>query len=152
MKSHHNSLCSALAATETLDESSVAGYMNTDFITIPGNMTVNKAKPYFLSQLKTDEIPTKLFVTADDYHLRGTLSVKKLLQCEDQDKAVGVMFNHSYFQVSPDDGRNDVAHLLGKGGLEVVPVVVNKTLVGVRGSTRQWFRHPLSPPLLMAPA
>ena len=133
MKSHQNYLSPALAHAETQDESSIASYMNADFITVPGNMTVNKAKEYFLSQLKTDEIPAQLFVTADDYHLRGTLSVKKLLQCEDDDKPVGVMINHSYFQVSPDDDRNDVAHLLGKGGLDVVPVVVNKTLVGVLG-------------------
>lgn len=33
------------------------------------------------------------------------------------------MIKHSYFQVSPDDDRNDVAHLLGKGGLDVVPLV-----------------------------
>ncbi|WP_410071736.1 magnesium transporter [Serratia liquefaciens] len=133
MKSHQNYLSLALAHAETQDESLVASYMNADFITVPGNMTVSKAKEYFLSQLKTDEIPAQLFVTADDYHLRGTLSVKKLLQCEEEDKPVGVMINHSYFQVSPDDDRNDVAHLLGKGGLDVVPVVVNKTLVGVLG-------------------
>ncbi|UJD99451.1 magnesium transporter [Serratia plymuthica] len=133
MKSHQNYSSPALANADVLDESSIANYMNADFITVPGNMTVNKAKEYFLSQLKTDEIPAQLFVTADDYQLRGTLSVKKLLQCADDDKAVGVMINHSYFQVSPDDDRNDVAHLLGKGGLDVVPVVVNKTLVGVLG-------------------
>jgi magnesium transporter len=132
-KSHQQYLSPALADGDALDESSVAGYMTADFITVPGNMTVNKARAYFLSQLKTDEIPTQLFITADDYHLRGTLSVKKLLQCEDDDKAVGVMMNHSYFHVSPDDDRNDVAHLLGKGGLDVVPVVANNTLVGVLG-------------------
>lgn len=52
------------------------------------------------------------------------------------------MMDHSYFQVSPDDDRNDVAHLLGKGGLDVVPVVANNTLVGVLGSERSpaWSR------------
>ena len=107
--------------------------MNADFITVPATMTVTHAREYLLSQLKTDEIPTRVFITADDYHLRGTLSVKKLLQCDDEDKAVGVMMDYSYFQVSPDDDRNDVAHLLGKGGLDVVPVVANNTLVGVLG-------------------
>ncbi|WP_282676790.1 magnesium transporter [Serratia marcescens] len=133
IKSHQYSSSPALSATETLDETSVAGYMNADFITVPATMTVNHAREYLLSQLKTDEIPTRVFITADDYHLRGTLSVKKLLQCEEQDKAVGVMMDYSYFQVSPDDDRNDVAHLLGKGGLDVVPVVANNTLVGVLG-------------------
>lgn len=116
--------------------------MNADFITVPATMTVNHAREYLLSQLKTDEIPTRVFITADDYHLRGTLSVKKLLQCDEQDKAVGVMMDYSYFQVSPDDDRNDVAHLLGKGGLDVVPVVANNTLVGVLGSERSpgWSR------------
>ncbi|ASL97757.1 magnesium transporter [Serratia marcescens] len=133
IKSHQHYSSPALSATETLDETSVAGYMNADFITVPATMTVNHARKYLLSQLKTDEIPTRVFITADDYHLRGTLSVKKLLQCDEQDKAVGVMMDHSYFQVSPDGDRNDVAHLLGKGGLDVVPVVANNTLVGVLG-------------------
>lgn len=133
IKSYQHYSSPALSATETLDETSVAGYMNADFITVPATMTVNHAREYLLSQLKTDEIPTRVFITADDYHLRGTLSVKKLLQCDERDKAVGVMMDHSYFQVSPDDDRNDVAHLLGKGGLDVVPVVANNTLVGVLG-------------------
>lgn len=124
-------LSPALANDQFLDESFVASYRDADFITVPGTMTVNRARKYFLSQLKTDEIPTQRFITVDDYHLRGTLSKKKLLLCEDDDKAVGVMMNHSYFQVSPDDHRNNVAHLLSKGGLDVVPVVANNTLVGV---------------------
>lgn len=41
--------------------------------------------------------------------------------------------NHSFFQVSPDDDRNNVAHLLGKGGLDMVPVVADNMLVGVLG-------------------
>lgn len=75
-KSTQQYLSPALANAEAIDESSVAGYMNANFITVPGNMTVNKAREYFLSQLKTDEIPTQLFITTDDYHLRGALSVK----------------------------------------------------------------------------
>lgn len=44
MKLHQNHTSQALTSAETLDESSVAGYMNADFITIPGNMTVNISK------------------------------------------------------------------------------------------------------------
>lgn len=123
----------AVTPTATHDESSIASYMSPDFITVSASMTVDEAKDYFLSQLQTDEIPTQLFVTEDDYHLRGMLSVKKLLQCRAGEKTLGSMMNHTYFHVSPDDDRNDVAHLLGKGGLDVVPVVVNKMLVGVLG-------------------
>ena len=151
IKSHQYSSSPALSATETLDETSVAGYMNADFITVPATMTVNHAREYLLSQLKTDEIPTRVFITADNYHLRGTLSVKKLLQCEEQDKAVGVMMDYSYFQVSPDDDRNDVAHLLGKGGLDVVPVVANNTLVedeNTEDAQRQGASLPLDKPYL----
>ena len=125
----------AMVATPAIvhKESSVAGYMTSDFITVSGTMTVNEARDYFLSQLQTDEIPTQLFITADDYQLRGMLSVKKLLQCQEGDRVLASMMNHTYFHVSPDDDRSDVAHLLGKGGLDVVPVVVNKTLVGILG-------------------
>lgn len=123
----------AAAPTTKHEESSVASYMSADFITVSGSMTVSEAKEFFLSQLQTDEIPTQLFITADDYHLRGMLSVKKLLQCRDSDKALASMMNHTYFHVSPNDDRSGVAHLLGKGGLDIVPVVVNNTLVGVLG-------------------
>lgn len=133
IKSIPYSSAMAVTAPAAHDESSIANYMSADFITVSGNMTVDEARDYFLTQLQTDEIPTQLFITADDYHLRGMLSVKKLLQCREGDRAIGSMMNHTYFHVSPDDDRNDVAHLLGKGGLDVVPVVVNKTLVGVLG-------------------
>lgn len=133
IKSIPYSSAMAVAAPAAHDESSIANYMSADFITVSGTMTVDEAKDYFLTQLQTDEIPTQLFITSDDYHLRGMLSVKKLLQCREGDRAIGSMMNHTYFHVSPDDDRNDVAHLLGKGGLDVVPVVVNKTLVGVLG-------------------
>ena len=133
IKSLPYSATMSVTAPAAHDESSIAHYMSADFITVSGNMTVDEAKDYFLTQLQTDEIPTQLFITADDYHLRGMLSVKKLLQCREGDRAIGSMMNHTYFHVSPDDDRNDVAHLLGKGGLDVVPVVVNKTLVGVLG-------------------
>ena len=58
IKSYQHYSSPALSATETLDETSVAGYMNADFITVPATMTVNHAREYLLSQLKTDEIPT----------------------------------------------------------------------------------------------
>ncbi|WON78614.1 magnesium transporter [Serratia sp. UGAL515B_01] len=126
---------SAMAVTPAIahEESSIASYMSDDFITVSGNISVKEAKDYFLSQLKTDEIPSQIFITADDYHLRGMLSVKTLLQCNDGDRVLGSMMNHNYLHLSPEDDRNDVAHLLGRGGLDVVPVVVNKTLVGVLG-------------------
>lgn len=133
IKSIPYSSAMTVAAPAAHDESSIANYMSADFITVSGTMTVDEAKDYFLTQLQTDEIPTQLFITADDYHLLGMLSVKKLLQCREGDRAIGTMMNPTYFHVSPDDDRNDVAHLLGKGGLDVVPVVVNKTLVGVLG-------------------
>lgn len=123
----------AVSPAQLHEESSIASYMSDNFITVSGNMSVNEAKNYFLSQLKTDEIPSQIFITADDYHLWGMLSVKKLLQCDEGDRVLGSMMNHTYFHLSPDDDRNDVAHLLAKGGLDVVPVVVNKTLVGILG-------------------
>lgn len=125
----------SMAATPVAvhEESSIAHYMSSDFITVSGLMTVNEAKEHFLSQLQTDEIPSQLFITSGDNHLRGMLSVKKLLQCREGDCVLGSMMNSTYLQVSPDDDRNDVAHLLSKGGLDVVPVIVNKTLVGVLG-------------------
>ncbi|MBP2836775.1 magnesium transporter [Dickeya parazeae] len=122
------------AGFEFSDKISVANYMRSDFITIPYNLCVEEARQYFLAQLKTDEIPPLIFITEGDYHLRGTLSVKKLLQCVESDSAVGLMMDPIYFQVSPDDIRNDVAHLLMENNPEVVPVVVaHHTLVGVLG-------------------
>ncbi|CND95163.1 magnesium transporter [Yersinia nurmii] len=119
--------------TDACEDASVAAYMSDNFITISEKLTAKEACDYLLSQLQTDEIPSQLFVTSDDYHLCGVLSVKKLLQSIEPNSPVGTMMNQTFFHVSPDDERNDVAHLLNKGGVDVVPVLVNRNLVGVLG-------------------
>ena len=104
---------------------------------MPGNI-------YFHS-LKRTKFPPGIYYRGRLSSARHAVG-EKLLQCDERDKAVGVMMDHSYFQVSPDDDRNDVAHLLGKGGPDVVPVVANNTLVGVLGSERSPARSRMKTP------
>lgn len=113
--------------------SSVASYMNTDFITVSSQFTVGEARKYFLEQLKTDEIPAWLFVTAEHHQMRGMLSVKNLLQCEDTNAPVSMMMNCAYTQAAPEDERSQLAHQIISEHLDVLPVVQNKILIGVLG-------------------
>jgi len=131
-KIQHLSTGSCLNA-DGVNDASVAQYMNPNFITLPYTLTVKEAKLYFLSQLKTNEIPSLVFITARDYHLRGTLAVKTLLQCHDEDKPVYVMMRHAFTKVTPDDSRGDIAHILMEENIDILPVVANHTLVGVLG-------------------
>ncbi|AJI96161.1 divalent cation transporter family protein [Yersinia ruckeri] len=129
--SHHNTLLKTDA--DACEEASVAAYMSDNFITISEKLTTKEARDYLLSQLKTDEIPSQLFVTSDNCHLCGVLSVKKLLQSIEPNSPISTMMNQSFFHVSPDDERSHVAQLLSQGGVDVVPVLANWSLVGVLG-------------------
>lgn len=52
-------LCAAHQANSTFDGDAIAQYMRTDFITLPEHLSVHEARELFVSQLTSDEIPTR---------------------------------------------------------------------------------------------
>lgn len=122
-------LCAAHQATAAFDGDAIAQYMRTDFITLPEHFSVHEARELFVSQLASDEIPGQVFVVAGK-KLRGSLSIKKLLQESDTAQSIRYLMDSCLFRVRPDDPRPQVVAELAERGLDLVPVVEKGELVG----------------------
>ena len=122
-------LCAAHQATSGFNGDAIAQYMRTDFITLQEHLSVHEAREHFISQLTSDDIPGQVFVVAGK-KLRGSLSVKKLLQEGDAGQSIRYLMDSCLFRVKPDDERPQVIAELNERGLELVPVVDKGELVG----------------------
>lgn len=122
-------LCAAHQATSGFDGDAIAQYMRTDFITLQEHLSVHEACEHFISQLASDDIPGQVFVVAGK-KLRGSLSVKKLLQETDINQSIRHLMDSCLFRVKPDDERQQVIAELSERGLDLVPVVDKGELVG----------------------
>lgn len=122
-------LCAAHQATAAFDGDAIAQYMRTDFITLPEHFSVHEARELFVSQLASDEIPGQVFVVAGK-KLRGSLSIKKLLQESDTAQSIRYLMDSCLFRVRPDDPRPQVVAELAERGFDLVPVVEKGELVG----------------------
>lgn len=116
-------------ATSAFDGDAIAQYMRTDFITLPEHLSVYEARELFVSQLTSDDIPGQVFVVAGK-KLRGSLSIKKLLQESDTAQSIRYLMDSCLFRVKPDDERQEVVAELSERGLDLVPVVEKGELVG----------------------
>ncbi|HHS9595081.1 magnesium transporter [Raoultella planticola] len=121
--------CAAHLATSAFDGDAIAQYMRTDFITLPEHLSVYEARELFVSQLTSDDIPGQVFVVAGK-KLRGSLSIKKLLQESDTAQSIRYLMDSCLFRVKPDDERQEVVADLSERGLDLVPVVEKGELVG----------------------
>ncbi|HDU3664473.1 TPA: magnesium transporter [Klebsiella aerogenes] len=122
-------LCAAHQATSGFDGDAIAQYMRTDFITLQEHFSVHEAREHFISQLASDDIPGQVFVVAGN-KLRGSLSVKKLLQEAEVGQSIRYLMDSCLFRVKPDDERPQVIAELTERGLDLVPVVDKGELVG----------------------
>ncbi len=122
-------LCAAHQATSGFDGDAIAQYMRTDFITLQEHLSVHEAREHFISQLDSDDIPGQVLVVAGR-KLRGSLSVKKLLQEGDVGQSIRYLMDSCLFRVKPDDERPQVIAELSERGLDLVPVVDKGELVG----------------------
>lgn len=111
-------LCAAHQATSGFDGDAIAQYMRTDFITLQEHLSVHEAREHFISQLDSDDIPGQVFVVAGR-KLRGSLSVKKLLQEGDVGQSIRYLMDSCLFRVKPDDERPQVIAELSERGLDL---------------------------------
>lgn len=121
--------CTAHLPAANFDGDAIAQYMRTDFITLPEHLSVSEARELFISQLTSDEIPGQVFVMAGK-KLRGSLSIKKLLQENETAQPIRYLMDSCLFRVRPDDERQQVVSELTERGLDLVPVVDKGELVG----------------------
>ena len=122
-------LCAAHHPMPDFNGDAIAQYMRTDFITLPDHLSVNGAREYFVSQLKTDDIPGPVFVVAGKA-LRGVLSIKRLLQEKDTSLNINHLTDSCLFHVKPDDERAQVVAELAEREVDLVAVVERGELVG----------------------
>ena len=134
-------LCAAHQATSGFDGDAIVQYMRTDFITLQEHLSVHEAREHFISQLASDDIPGQVFVVAGK-KLRGSLSVKKLLQETDINQSIRHLMDSCLFRVKPDDERQQVIAELSERGLEFHVCGDVRRLVGDR-IFRLWFDHGL---------
>lgn len=97
-------LCAAHQATSGFNSDAIAQYMRTDFITLQEHLSVHEAREHFISQLTSDDIPGQVFVVAGK-KLRGSLSVKKLLQEGDVGQSIRYLMDSCLME-------KEIAHLL----------------------------------------
>ena len=121
--------CTAHLPAANFDGDAIAQYMRTDFITLPEHLSVSEARELFISRLTSDEIPGQVFVVAGK-KLRGSLSIKKLLQENETAQPIRYLMDSCLFRVRPDDERQQVVADLTERGLDLVPVVDKGELVG----------------------
>ncbi|WP_434670703.1 magnesium transporter [Klebsiella sp. B345] len=121
--------CTAHLPAANFDGDAIAQYMRTDFITLPEHLSVSEARELFISRLTSDEIPGQVFVVAGK-KLRGSLSIKKLLQENETAQPIRYLMDSCLFRVRPDDERQQVVAELTERGLDLVPVVDKGELVG----------------------
>ncbi|XXD07674.1 magnesium transporter [Klebsiella sp. R445] len=121
--------CTAHLPAANFDGDAIAQYMRTDFITLPEHLSVSEARELFISRLASDEIPGQVFVVAGK-KLRGSLSIKKLLQENETAQPIRYLMDSCLFRVRPDDERQQVVAELTERGLDLVPVVEKGELVG----------------------
>ncbi|MEL0550810.1 MULTISPECIES: magnesium transporter [Enterobacteriaceae] len=121
--------CTAHLPAANFDGDAIAQYMRTDFITLPEHLSVSEARELFISRLASDEIPGQVFVVAGK-KLRGSLSIKKLLQENETAQPIRYLMDSCLFRVRPDDERQQVVAELTERGLDLVPVVDKGELVG----------------------
>ncbi|WP_434582638.1 magnesium transporter [Klebsiella sp. R390] len=121
--------CTAHLPAANFDGDAIAQYMRTDFITLPEHLSVSEARELFISRLTSDEIPGQVFVMAGK-KLRGSLSIKKLLQENETAQPIRYLMDSCLFRVRPDDERQQVVAELTERGLDLVPVVDKGELVG----------------------
>lgn len=121
--------CTAHLPAANFDGDAIAQYMRTDFITLPEHLSVSEARELFISLLTSDEIPGQVFVMAGK-KLRGSLSIKKLLQENETAQPIRYLMDSCLFRVRPDDERQQVVAELTERGLDLVPVVDKGELVG----------------------
>jgi len=104
------------------DEDTAGGLMAKELIKVKQNWKVpNCLREMRIQAAEVDEV-FYVYVVNDDNILRGTLSLKKLL-LSDRDARVDDLFNADVISVRAEADREEVANIMEKYDLVVLPVV-----------------------------
>lgn len=119
----------ALYENAHYEDDAIARYMNKKYFVLHHDLYVGEARKIFVNHLSNDDVPAQIFIQ-DGAKLVGVLSVKRLLQEENDDECIKDMMETTFFHVKPTDDREHIAELLARSHLDIVAVVDNGRLVG----------------------
>ena len=105
--------------------------MNTDYVSLPETITVEKAIEYIKNQTSEYEIVPYIYIVNDKNHLKGVTTVRRLLFAQPQDSILKTTFPKT-LQVHLHDSCKEVAFMMDKYKISSIPVVdENKYLHGI---------------------
>lgn len=112
-------------------EESAGSVLTTEFVDLKANMTIAQAFEYIRSYGPDKETIYTCYVTDDQRHLQGVLSVKELLLAN-SDQLVGSLMETNVIFAYTTDDQEEVANLCARYDLIALPVVDSeKRLVGI---------------------
>jgi magnesium transporter len=106
----------------TYPEDSAGGIMTTEYVTVRPNLTAEEAISVLRETAHEAETIFYVYVTDDDGHLVGVLSLKDLVLAKPK-TPVAEFMHHRVISASPSDSQEDVAQDIAKYNLLAVPVV-----------------------------
>ncbi len=112
-------------------EDSAGSVLTTEFVDLKAGMTVEEALGHIRRTGPDKETIYTCFVTDNDRHLKGTISVRELLLAR-EDQLVGDLMQTNVISVTTNEDQEAVAALFAKYDLIVLPVVDSENrLVGI---------------------
>lgn len=112
-------------------EDSAAGYMTTDFVSVPENATVNEAIEA-LRQFEGDpDNVSEVYLTGPHHEFKGTVPLLRLMLAKPESR-ISVLSDSQVISCRVDARENQVAELFDKYNLRTLPVVNSgERLVGI---------------------
>ena len=104
------------------DEDTAGGLMGKEFVKVNENWNVLRAVAEMRKQAEEMEKVHTIYVVDDEDHLKGRLSLKKLLTTSTKTPIKNV-YNDNIHYVNVNDSADEVARIMHKYDLFVIPVV-----------------------------
>ncbi len=104
------------------DQETAGGIMNTNFMDVSKDATVEEALGEVRQVLPDSSASDFVYVTDQKNHLVGIISLRTLIISEESEKIEDIM-NRKVIAVSVHDDQEEVANMVSKYDLLVVPVV-----------------------------
>lgn len=103
-------------------ENTAGGIMNTEFVTVPPDLTITQAINFLRKVAQDAETIYYIFVTDSEGHLQGVFSLRQLVLSQPHDLVRNIM-EQRVISVNLLDSQDDCAQVISKYNLLAVPVV-----------------------------
>jgi magnesium transporter len=107
------------------EEDSAGGLMNTEFITVPPNMTSDQVIQVLRENAEEAETMYYIYVTDENDHLQGVFSLRDLVLAQ-PGALVSEFMEKRVVTVNLDDSQEECAQVISKYNLIAAPVIDNE--------------------------